>query len=157
MLANDGVSLRLKPGETLGLVGESGSGNSVFCRAVLGLAKGEVTARRLAFEGRDLREMPAAERRGLRGRGIAMVFQSPMNSLDPVWTIGDQLVETVRLHGTFDRAAARREAVALLDRVGIRALRDPYSAKPYALFYTTKRVGGGMQDFRAIKLLRFAA
>ena len=119
MLANDGVSLRLKPGETLGHVGESGSGNSVFCRAVLGLAKGEVTARRLAFEGRDLREMPAAERRGLRGRGIAMVFQSPMNSLDPVWTIGDQLVETVRLHGNFDRAAARREAVALLDRVGI--------------------------------------
>lgn len=121
VLANDGVSLRLRQGETLGIVGESGSGKSVFCRAVLGLAKGEVTANRLAFEGRDLRKMSEAERRALRGSGIAMVFQSPMSSLDPVWTIGDQLVETVRLHKHLDRAAARREAAALLDRVGIAA------------------------------------
>jgi oligopeptide transport system ATP-binding protein len=119
LLANDGVSLSVAAGETLGIVGESGSGKSVFCRAVLGLAKGRVTARRLAFEGRDLTAMTPEEKRRLRGRGIAMVFQSPMSSLDPVWTIGDQLVETVRLHRRLDRRAARRAAVALLDRVGI--------------------------------------
>ena len=119
IVANDGVSLRLRPGETLGIVGESGSGKSVFCRALLGLAKGEVTAKRMTFDGRDMLQMAAAERRALRGSGIAMVFQSPMSSLDPVWTIGDQLAETVRLHRRIDRTAARREAVALLDRVGI--------------------------------------
>jgi len=119
VLANDGVSLNLRPGETLGIVGESGSGKSVLCRAILGLAKGRVTARRIAFDGRNIDDMPPAERRKLRGSGIAMVFQSPMSSLDPVWTIGDQLVETVRLHQAISRRQARVAAAALLDRVGI--------------------------------------
>lgn len=119
VLANDGVSLTLRAGETLGIVGESGSGKSVFCRAILGLAKGEVRARRMAFDGRDIAAMSRSEKQALRGRGIAMVFQSPMSSLDPVWTIGDQLVETVRHHKGLDRAGARRAAIALLDRVGI--------------------------------------
>ncbi len=121
ILANDSVSISVKAGETLGIVGESGSGKSVFCRAVLGLAKGEVTVQRLAFEGRDLRALSAQEMRDLRGRGIAMVFQNPMSSLDPVWSIGDQLIETVRLHKGLGRQAARSAAVALLDRVGIAA------------------------------------
>ena len=121
VIANDSVSLGLKPGETLGIVGESGSGKSVFCRAVLGLAKGHVSVRRLAFQGQDLVKMPELQRRKLRGRSIAMVFQSPMSSLDPVWTIGDQLIETVRLHRGLDRKAARKVAVGLLDRVGIAA------------------------------------
>jgi len=119
VLANDGVSLNLRPGETLGIVGESGSGKSVLCRAILGLAKGKVTARRIAFDGRNIDEMQPAERRRLRGSGIAMVFQSPMSSIDPVWTIGDQLVETVRHHKAISRREARVEAAALLDRVGI--------------------------------------
>lgn len=119
VLANDGVSLTLKPGESLGIVGESGSGKSVLCRAILGLAKGKVLARRLAFDGRQIADMSAEERRRLRGSGIAMIFQSPMSSIDPVWTIGDQLVETVRLHKSISRHAARVEAVSLLDRVGI--------------------------------------
>ncbi len=121
VLANDGVSLRLRAGETLGIVGESGSGKSVLCRAILGLAKGKVTARRIAFDGRNIDEMSPAERQKLRGSGIAMVFQSPMSSIDPVWTIGDQLVETVRLHKPISRRQARIEAAALLDRVGIAA------------------------------------
>ena len=119
VLANDGVSLSLRAGETLGIVGESGSGKSVLCRAILGLAKGKVTARRIAFDGRNIDEMSPAERQKLRGSGIAMVFQSPMSSIDPVWTIGDQLVETVRLHKPISRRQARIEAAALLDRVGI--------------------------------------
>ena len=119
VLANDGVSLNLKPGESLGIVGESGSGKSVLCRAILGLAKGKLTARRLAFDGRQMADMSLDERRRLRGTGIAMIFQSPMSSIDPVWTIGDQLIETVRLHKQISRSAARAEAVELLDRVGI--------------------------------------
>ncbi|MBC7740057.1 MAG: ABC transporter ATP-binding protein [Candidatus Saccharibacteria bacterium] len=119
MLANDGVSLNLSPGETLGIVGESGSGKSVLCRAILGMAKGQVTARRIAFDGRNMSDMTPAERRKLRGSGIAMVFEIPMSSIDPVWNIGDQLVETVRLHKPISRRQARIEAAALLDRVGI--------------------------------------
>jgi oligopeptide/dipeptide ABC transporter ATP-binding protein len=119
VLANDRVSLRVMPGETLGIVGESGSGKSVFCRALLRLSGGRVSAGRLRFAGSDLLTLSDAGMQKLRGTGIAMIFQSPMSSLDPVWTIGDQIAETVRLHHRMDRRAARREAVALLDRVGI--------------------------------------
>ena len=117
--ANDGVSLAVMAGETLGIVGESGSGKSVFCRAVLRLARGRISARRLAFEGQDILGLSEAALRRLRGCGIAMIFQSPMSSLDPVWTIGDQIAETLRQHDGSDRRAARRGAIALLDRVGI--------------------------------------
>ena len=119
ILANDNVSLTVMPGETVGIVGESGSGKSVFCRALLRLAKGQVSAGHLRFNGRDLLSLPEAEMRRLRGRDIAMIFQSPMSSLDPVWTIGDQISETLRLHQQLDRKAARAGAIALLDRVGI--------------------------------------
>ena len=112
ILANDRVSLNLNPGESLGIVGESGSGKSVLCRAILGLAKGKVSARSLAFDGRQMDDMSPEERRRMRGAGIGMIFQSPMSSIDPVWTIGDQLVETVRLHKQISRSAARVEAVS---------------------------------------------
>ncbi len=119
VLANDGVSLTVMPGETVGIVGESGSGKSVFCRALLRLVKGEVAARRLVFDGQDLLALTEARMRRLRGRDIAMIFQSPMSSLDPVWSIGNQIAETLRLHQQLDRKAARAGAIALLDRVGI--------------------------------------
>jgi oligopeptide/dipeptide ABC transporter ATP-binding protein len=119
VLANDNVSLMVLPGETLGIVGESGSGKSVLCRAVLRLLSANVTARRLVFEGKDLLTLPEREMRRLRGSGISMIFQSPMSSLDPVWSIGDQIMETLRLHRRLDRRAARQEAIALLNKVGI--------------------------------------
>jgi peptide/nickel transport system ATP-binding protein/oligopeptide transport system ATP-binding protein len=121
IVANDSVSLSVQPGETVGIVGESGSGKSVFCRAVLRLVRARVSADRLAFDGRDMLAMPERPMRRLRGRDIARIFQSPMSSLDPVWTIGDQISETLRLHRGLDRRAARAEAIALLDRVGIPA------------------------------------
>jgi len=119
VLANDNVSLSVMPGETLGIVGESGSGKSVLCRAVLRLLSAGVTASRLEFEGQDLLSLSEREMRRLRGSGISMIFQSPMSSLDPVWSIGDQIMETLCLHRRLGRQAARKEAVALLDKVGI--------------------------------------
>ncbi len=119
VLANDNISLSVMAGETLGIVGESGSGKSVLCRAVLRLLGAGVTATRLAFQGRDLLSLSEREMRRLRGSGISMIFQSPMSSLDPVWSIGDQIIETLCLHRRLSKQAARKEAIALLDKVGI--------------------------------------
>ena len=119
IVANDDLDFSVMPGETVGIVGESGSGKSVFCRAILRLVSAEVTARRMKFENRDILSLSQREMRQLRGRGIAMIFQSPMSSLDPVWTIGDQIGETLRQHERMDRASARKGAIALLDKVGI--------------------------------------
>lgn len=119
VLANDNVSVSVMPGETVGIVGESGSGKSVFCRAILRLLGASVTARRLAFQGRDILSLEEREMRLLRGGGISMIFQNPMSSLDPVWTIGDQIGETLRQHRRMNRTSARRESIALLDKVGI--------------------------------------
>lgn len=119
--AVDGVSLRLDEGEVLGVVGESGSGKSVTMLALMGLVAwpGRVTADRLAFAGRDLLKMSGRERRRLAGNDVAMIFQEPTTSLNPCFTIGFQLVETLRLHEGMDRAAARRRAAELLAQVGI--------------------------------------
>jgi dipeptide transport system ATP-binding protein len=119
--AVDGVSLRLDEGEVLGVVGESGSGKSVTMLALMGLVPypGRVRADRLAFAGRDLLTLSAAERRRIAGKDVAMIFQEPTTSLNPCFTIGFQLVETLRLHERMDRTAARRRAVELLDQVGI--------------------------------------
>ena len=119
VMANDNLDLSVMAGETVGIVGESGSGKSVFCRAVLRLVRGEISARRMTFAGKDILALSEREMRRLRGPGIAMIFQSPMSSLDPVWTIGDQIGETLRQHERLDRTDARKGAIALLDRVGI--------------------------------------
>src|SRR3712207_5409445 len=121
--AVDGVSLALDEGEGLGVVGESGPGKSVTMLALMGLVPypGRVTADRLAFAGRDLLRMSGRERRKLAGNDIAMIFQEPTTSLNPCFTIGFQLVETLRLHEGMGRAAARQRAAELLDQVGIRS------------------------------------
>ncbi len=120
--ANADISLSLAPGRTLGIVGESGSGKSVLLRSILRLIPspaGRIAAGSVLFEGRDLLTLPEREMRAIRGTRLAMVFQNPMTSLDPVWPVGDQIAESLRVHGRMRGADARRRAVELMRLVGI--------------------------------------
>ncbi|WP_025769866.1 ABC transporter ATP-binding protein [Thioalkalivibrio sp. HK1] len=120
--ALDGVSVGLEAGETLGLVGESGCGKSITALAVMGLVPtppGRIGAGSIRFCGEELIKAPKSRLRNLRGAEIAMIFQEPMSSLNPVFTVEDQIVEAIMLHRPIEYDAARREAVALLERVGI--------------------------------------
>ncbi|MCC7272919.1 MAG: ABC transporter ATP-binding protein [Alphaproteobacteria bacterium] len=120
--AVDGVSFALDPGETLGVVGESGSGKSVMARSIMRLVQtppGRYVSGEIVFEGEDLLKKSAAAMTEVRGNRIAMIFQEPMTSLNPVLTIGYQIAEALRLHGRGNWADARNQAVALLQRVRI--------------------------------------
>src|SRR5436309_4053888 len=116
-----GTSLEVAPGETLGIVGESGCGKSVTALALLGLLPraGRVKTGTAVFGDRDLLKLNDRELRRLRGRQIAMIFQDPMTSLNPVLTIGRQIREAVETHFDLDRKEAEVKAVEALDRVGI--------------------------------------
>ena len=128
-----GVSFTLGR-EKLGIVGESGSGKSQTGRAILGLTSGaEVTARRLAFAGTDLRNADARTWRAVRGAGIAMVMQDPKYSLNPVMTVGQQLVEAARLKKGLGRGAARAAAIAMLQAVRIDDPERVLAAYPHEL------------------------
>src|SRR5215471_18799753 len=133
--AVDRVSIVVAEGESLGVVGESGSGKSLTMLAVMGLVPypGQVTADRLMFKGRDLMRLSGRERRQLAGKSMAMIFQDPMTSLNPCFTLGFQLVETLRIHEKMDRKAARRRAIALLEQVGIPAAESRMRAFPHQL------------------------
>jgi dipeptide transport system ATP-binding protein len=141
MRAVDGVSLTLEKGEVLGVVGESGSGKSVSMLALMGLVPfpGRVTADKLSFDGRDLLTISDRERRKLTGKDVAMIFQEPTTSLNPCFTIGFQLIETLRLHEGMDRKAARRRAIELLEQVGIPSPEGRLSAFPH-------QMSGGMNQ-----------
>jgi len=119
--AVNGISFSIAPGETLGIVGESGCGKSVTSLAILGLlaGNGRVRSGQALFEGRDLIKMKDRALRGVRGREIAMIFQDPMTSLNPVLTIGRQIRETLETHFDMNRKEAEARAVELIDRVGI--------------------------------------
>jgi oligopeptide/dipeptide ABC transporter ATP-binding protein len=120
--AVDGVSYDVQEGETVALVGESGSGKSVSALSILRLVAsppGRIVGGEVLFEGEDLLTMSEEEIRRIRGNRIAMVFQEPMTSLNPVLTIGRQLTETLELHKKMDRRAARARAIELLKMVGI--------------------------------------
>ena len=122
--AVDGVSYDVEEGETLGLVGESGCGKSVSALSILRLIPnppGKIVGGEIFFEGHDILKMSEEEVRHIRGNRIAMVFQEPMTSLNPVLTIGRQLTEALELHLKMDNSAARKRAVELLDMVGIPA------------------------------------
>ncbi len=118
-----GVNLTLGAGETLAIVGESGSGKTVSALAVMGLVDppGRVVKGSVWFGGRELTALPAAELRAIRGARIGMIFQEPMTSLNPVFTIGDQIAETLRIHHGTTARQARDEVIELLRRVGIPA------------------------------------
>ncbi|MFC1935929.1 ABC transporter ATP-binding protein [Chloroflexota bacterium] len=120
--AVDGVSYEIESGETMGLVGESACGKSVSALSLMGLIPwppGKIISGEILFNGEDLRKYDASEMRSIRGKDIAMVFQEPMTSLNPVLTIERQLTETMELHLKMDRRAARERAVELIDLVGI--------------------------------------
>ncbi|HEY7072993.1 MAG TPA: ABC transporter ATP-binding protein [Acidimicrobiales bacterium] len=120
--AVDGISYEIYPGETFAIVGESGSGKSVSALTIMGLINippGEVSASRVVWKGRDLLTLPVDERRAIRGKEIAMIFQDPMTSLNPVHTIGRQIGEMSRTHEGASKKQARQKAIELLDLVGI--------------------------------------
>ncbi|GIU83442.1 MAG: ABC transporter ATP-binding protein [Acidimicrobiales bacterium] len=119
--AVDGVSLSLERGRTLGVVGESGSGKSVLSRSIMGLLprRNVIREGRVIYEGRDITDLPPRERRQLWGTEMAMVFQDPMTSLNPVMKIGRQITESLVYHLKMDKEEARQTAIALLTSVGI--------------------------------------
>ena len=123
MHAVDGVSLSLQAGDVLGIVGESGSGKSVTMMALMGLVSypGRVTADKLRFDGHDLLSLTSSERSKLTGKDVAMIFQDPTTSLNPCFTVGFQLAETLKLHLGLDRRSAQRRSIELLEQVGIPA------------------------------------
>jgi dipeptide transport system ATP-binding protein len=133
--AVDNVSLHVDAGEVLGIVGESGSGKSVTALALMGLIDepGKVRAGRLAFDGRDLLTMPDKERRAMLGRDMAMIFQDPMASLNPCFTVAFQLTEALRLHEGGSRKALRARALDLLRAVEIPDAERRLDAFPHQL------------------------
>ena len=123
LVALDGVSFDIAPGEVLGMVGESGAGKSLTGSAIIGLLEppGRTTGGEILLRGRRIDNLPASEMRGIRGKRIGMVFQDPLTSLNPLYTIAEQLIETIRTHQSLTASQARLRAIELLDRVGIPA------------------------------------
>ncbi|MBI4485473.1 MAG: ABC transporter ATP-binding protein, partial [Acidobacteria bacterium] len=119
--AVDDVTFEIRPGETLGLVGESGSGKSVTALSVVRLVQppGRIAGGKVVFKGRELLNLPESEMRQVRGAEIALIFQEPMTALNPVFTIGDQIAETLLVHGRAARREARSKAIDLLGAVRI--------------------------------------
>ncbi|HYN11369.1 MAG TPA: ABC transporter ATP-binding protein [Burkholderiales bacterium] len=141
------VSLTLQGGEILGLVGESGSGKSVLGYSILGLvdAPGRIAAGSIRFDGRDLVGMPEEELRSLRGRRIAMVFQDPMMTLNPVLSVETQMVEAVLAHENISRKEARQLCIQNLGRVGIASPEERLAQYPH-------QFSGGMRQRVAIAI-----
>ncbi|HTZ05029.1 MAG TPA: ABC transporter ATP-binding protein [Gaiellaceae bacterium] len=139
--AVNGISFEIEPGETLGIVGESGCGKSVTSLAILGLLPraGRATAGSARLEGRELLALSDRELRDVRGREIAMIFQDPMTSLNPVLTIGRQIREALEAHFGLDRKAADARAAELLDQVGIPSAKSRISDYPH-------QFSGGMRQ-----------
>jgi peptide/nickel transport system ATP-binding protein len=141
------LSLRVGRGEVVGLVGESGSGKSMTAYSIMGLVDppGRVIAGRISFEGRDLCALSAEEMRQLRGNRIAMVFQDPMMTLNPVMRIDAQMIEAIRAHDTVSRGSARERARDALARVGIASPDERLRAYPHEF-------SGGMRQRVAIAI-----
>jgi peptide/nickel transport system ATP-binding protein len=151
LVAVDGVSLAIAPGEVLGMVGESGAGKTLTGLAVVGLLEppGRIAAGAVRLDGRRIDNLPQEELRRLRGRRIGMVFQDPLTSLNPLYTIGAQLEETILTHLPLSRAEARARALSLLDQVGIPAAGARFNHYPH-------QFSGGMRQ-RVVIALALAA
>lgn len=140
--AVDGVSFDIYPGETLGIVGESGCGKSVTSMAILGLIPsppGKIVSGSILYEGRDLTSLSERELRAIRGGDIAMIFQDPMTALNPVYTVGDQMVDVIRQHKKMSRREARERSLEMLKVVGIPAAAKRIDEYPHQL-------SGGMRQ-----------
>jgi peptide/nickel transport system ATP-binding protein len=140
--AVDGVSLAIEEGETVALVGESGCGKSVTALSILGLVPsppGRIVGGEILLEGRDLLRLDHRALRDVRGNRIGMIFQEPMTSLNPVFTVGNQIVEAIEEHRPVGRKAARRRAAELLDLVGLPDPRRLLGEYPH-------RLSGGMRQ-----------
>ena len=133
--AVDGLDLTLDQGEVVGVVGESCSGKSVTMLALMGLIPwpGKVSADRLVFDGQDLLAMPAARRLRITGKDVAMIFQEPTTSLNPCFTVGFQIMETLGAHEGGSRAERRARTIELLDQVGIPQAASRFGAFPHQL------------------------
>ncbi|MCH0540099.1 ABC transporter ATP-binding protein [Streptomyces sp. MUM 203J] len=140
--AVNGVTYSVDEGETLAVLGESGSGKSVTAQAVMGILDmppGRITGGQILFQGRDLLTLKEDERRGIRGAGMAMIFQDALSALNPVLTVGDQLGEMFVVHRGMSRKDAREKAVELMDRVRIPAARERVGQYPH-------QFSGGMRQ-----------
>jgi dipeptide transport system ATP-binding protein len=133
--AVEGVSLTLDAGDVLGIVGESGSGKSVTMMALMGLVPypGRVTASKMRFDGHDLLGLSMKDRSRLTGKDVAMIFQEPTTSLNPCFSVGFQLAETLRVHLGMDSKAAKRRSIELLEQVGISDPETRLKAYPHQL------------------------
>ena len=144
--AVDGISYQIRAGETVGLVGESGAGKSAASLALLRLLEGgEIVSGEIRFRGRDIRALSSDGLRALRGDEIAMVFQDAGAALNPVYTVGEQIAETIRAHEDITDGAARDRTVGLLERVGIPDPATRYAEYPHEF-------SGGMQQRAVIAM-----
>src|SRR5215216_3361339 len=151
LIAVDDVSFDIMPGEVLGVVGESGAGKSMTGNAVIGLLEppGRIAGGEIWLRDQRIDNLPPERMRRIRGSRIGMVFQDPLTSLDPLYRIGDQLVETIRTHVRIGAAAARERALALLSEVGIPAPETRIDNYPH-------QFSGGMRQ-RVVLALSLAA
>jgi ABC-type dipeptide/oligopeptide/nickel transport system ATPase component len=139
--AVDGIDLTVGRGDTLGVVGESGSGKTVLALSIMRLVPsppGRIVSGSILFDGTDLLALSEKEMQGVRGRDISMIFQEPMTSLNPVFKIGDQVAEVIRLHQGLSRKAARERAVEMFRLVGMPAPERRIDDYPH-------QISGGMR------------
>jgi peptide/nickel transport system ATP-binding protein len=151
LVAVDDICFDIAKGEVLGVVGESGAGKSMTGSAIIGLIDppGRIGGGEVLLEGRRIDNLPPSEMRKVRGRKIGMVFQDPLTSLNPLYTIGDQLIETIQTHMALSDSAARKRAIELLGEVGIPAPESRLNSYPH-------QYSGGMRQ-RVVIALALAA
>jgi peptide/nickel transport system ATP-binding protein len=137
--AVDGVDITIHEGETVGIVGESGCGKSVTSLTAMRLTPGKVVEGSITFDGKDIIGLSEEEMRGIRGNEMAMIFQEPMTSLNPVFTIGQQIEEAIKIHLKYDKKKARQKAIEMLAVVGIPRANEIVNEYPHQL-------SGGMRQ-----------